>query len=320
MAAHSARCPFGRALALCWLVSVTPAAAEDRDGSLAEQVERLKQQNAELSRAVRELRTEVGEARDEARAARDAASAAPPATAGSAPYGAAAPGAGAAGSAGGGEPLAQTSLGGARLQLLDISLDTLFARRALDGRRRRARAASRAAATTRAGAASICRRRSSRSRARWTRTSRREAHLVYFLDPEGESQFELEEAFVRRSQLPFGLHEKRLPARARPVLHRVRPDEPAATRTRGTGRTSRSCSRASSARTACAGRARGSAGCCPLPWFSEVHARRAERAGRDDGELPRERRGLRGAPDRRATVRERRTSRAPATSSTCCAG
>jgi hypothetical protein len=34
-----------------------------------------------------------------------------------------------------------------------------------------------------------------------------EAHLIYFLDQEGESRFELEEAFATSMQLPFGLHE-----------------------------------------------------------------------------------------------------------------
>jgi len=32
-----------------------------------------------------------------------------------------------------------------------------------------------------------------------------EAHLIYFVDPEGESQFELEEAFATTSSLPWGL-------------------------------------------------------------------------------------------------------------------
>ena len=32
-----------------------------------------------------------------------------------------------------------------------------------------------------------------------------EAHLVYFIDPEGESRFELEEAFLTTTSLPFGL-------------------------------------------------------------------------------------------------------------------
>ena len=37
-----------------------------------------------------------------------------------------------------------------------------------------------------------------------------EAHLIYFIDPEGESQFELEEAFATSRMLPFGLHEQGL--------------------------------------------------------------------------------------------------------------
>jgi hypothetical protein len=35
-----------------------------------------------------------------------------------------------------------------------------------------------------------------------------EAHLVYFIDPEGESRFELEEAFMTTSSLPYGLQVK----------------------------------------------------------------------------------------------------------------
>ena len=34
-----------------------------------------------------------------------------------------------------------------------------------------------------------------------------EAHLIYFLDPEGESRFEVEEAFLQTITLPFGLEE-----------------------------------------------------------------------------------------------------------------
>ena len=37
-----------------------------------------------------------------------------------------------------------------------------------------------------------------------------ETHLIYFVDAEGESQFELEEAFLTTQQLPFGLEEKGL--------------------------------------------------------------------------------------------------------------
>jgi hypothetical protein len=37
-----------------------------------------------------------------------------------------------------------------------------------------------------------------------------EGHLIYFIDPEGESQFELEEAFITTRMLPFGLEEQGL--------------------------------------------------------------------------------------------------------------
>jgi len=39
---------------------------------------------------------------------------------------------------------------------------------------------------------------------------RGEAHLVYFLDPEGESRFEIEEAFATTQRLPFGLERQGL--------------------------------------------------------------------------------------------------------------
>jgi hypothetical protein len=41
-----------------------------------------------------------------------------------------------------------------------------------------------------------------------------EAHLIYFLDPEGESNFEIEEAFVQSMALPFGLEEQGLQVEA----------------------------------------------------------------------------------------------------------
>ena len=37
-----------------------------------------------------------------------------------------------------------------------------------------------------------------------------EAHLVYFIDKEGESRFEIEEAFATTTRLPFGLERQGL--------------------------------------------------------------------------------------------------------------
>jgi hypothetical protein len=214
MPAHAVRRPLGRALALCSFLLAAPAAAdEERDAALQQQIEALKQQNAELARALRALEAEVGAARDEARAARDAAGApSAPAPGSSAPYGAAPAGAsGDGGSAGPGrggrDPLAQTSLGGARLQLLDLSLDTLFAfgLSTIDDEE---------LPLFQGGGHDPRRRGFNLPQAELSFSGAvdpyftGEAHLIYVLDPEGESRFELEEAFVQTLQLPFGLHER----------------------------------------------------------------------------------------------------------------
>jgi hypothetical protein len=202
MRIQPARRPLASALALIGLASAAPAAADE--AALQRQLELLKQQNEELSRSLRVLQDEVGQARDEARAARDVADAAArPSVAGaSGAYGAPA----GAPAIAGGDALAQTSLGGTRLQLLDISLGTLFAfgtstigdeeLELLQGGghdpRRRGFTLQQTELSF-AGAVDPY--------------FTGEAHLIYFIDPEGESQFEIEEAFVQTLQLPFGLHE-----------------------------------------------------------------------------------------------------------------
>ena len=117
-ACFAKRRPFGRTLAVSLLLAAAPAAAtSDELDAMKAQLEALADQNQKLNRTVEQLRQEVDAARDEASEARRAASepdvsAAPP----SAAYGAPA-----------GDPIAQTRVGGARLQLLDLSLDTLWA-------------------------------------------------------------------------------------------------------------------------------------------------------------------------------------------------
>jgi hypothetical protein len=97
-----------------------------------------------------------------------------------------------------------------------------------------------------------------------------EAHLVFFVDTEGESQFELEEAFAQTVALPFGLHEQGLQLEAGyffTEFGRINPVHPHAwdwqdqpfVLTRFFGGDG---SRAAGAR---------AGWMLPLPWFSELH-------------------------------------------------
>jgi hypothetical protein len=197
------RCPLGRTLVLSVLVTgpiALPAASADEGeiGALKAQVEALVRQNQSLARSVEELQHEVGEARDEARAARDAASEAPPVSA-------APPGTGYGGS-GGVEPLAQTSFGGTRLQLMDVSLDVLTGfgfstaeddelelLQGGDHDPRRRGFNLQQAELAFSGAVDPY----------FTAN----ANIVYAIDPEGETKIELEEAYALTQQLPFGLEQ-----------------------------------------------------------------------------------------------------------------
>jgi hypothetical protein len=164
------------------------AAAEPAPPEVQRQLDALARENAELRRTVEQLAQEVRAARDEARAASAAAPAPPPAPGGPAD-----------------QPL--LSLGGGRLQLLDLSLDVLAAAgwsgatneqlEALQGGghdpRRRGFTLQQAELSLKGAVDPFF---------------TAEAHLIYFLDPEGESRFELEEAFATTTRLPFALHER----------------------------------------------------------------------------------------------------------------
>jgi len=185
----------GRTLAFSICLAASAAAAEPGElDALKARLETLAEQNRSLTRTVEQLRQEVDAARDEAGEARRAAAAS---AVSAAPSG---PGAG-------GEPLAQTSLGGTRLQLLDISLDTLWAFGL-------STAEDDELALLQGGSHDPRRRGFSLPQAELSFSGAvdpyftGEAHVVYFLDAEGESRFELEEAFVQTLQLPFGMHER----------------------------------------------------------------------------------------------------------------
>jgi hypothetical protein len=194
-ASFERRRPLGRALAFLACLAAAPAAAGTPElDALKARLEALAEQNRSLMRTVEQLRQEVDAARDEAGAARRAASA---------PGVAAAPPSAAASS----EPRAQTSLGNARLQLLDISLDTLWAFGL-------STAEDEELALLQGGGHDPRRRGFNLPQAELSFSGAvdpyftGEAHIVYFLDEEGESQFEIEEAFVRTLRLPYALHER----------------------------------------------------------------------------------------------------------------
>lgn len=195
------RRPIGCAFACCFSLAASSAAAEPTDlDALKAQVEALVEQNRALTRSVEALQQEVGAARDEAHAARDQASelavSAPPPSAG---YG--------AGGGAGGDPLAQTSLGGTRLELLDVSLDVLAGTgfsSAVDDE----------LAFLQGGDHDPRRRGFTLQQAELALSGAVDpyftanANIVYRIDPEGETGIELEEAFATSQQLPFALQER----------------------------------------------------------------------------------------------------------------
>lgn len=182
-----------RWMALGLALWTAPAGAEEVSPAVQEQLDALSRQNEALRRTVEELQGEVRAARDEARAARDEATAA------------AAPGPIAADGAPPSLPLG----GGAKLQLLDLSMNLLTA-------------AGGSSATDdqleilQGGGHDPRQRGFTLQQAELSLTGAvdpyltGEAHVVYFIDPEGESQVELEEAFATSRMLPFGLHEQGL--------------------------------------------------------------------------------------------------------------
>lgn len=183
---------------LAVLAPAAPAYAESEAvDALRRQVEALAAQNTAMQRTLERLANEVRDAQDAARAAHDALDeqrSAPPAVAvGAAPARDAA-------------LLSSGAPGAARLQLLDVSLDVVAAAGGSS-------AEDEQLVLLQGGDHDPRQRGFTLQNVELSLLGAvdpfltGEAHLIYFLDPEGESRFELEEAFVTSQSLPFGLAE-----------------------------------------------------------------------------------------------------------------
>lgn len=190
-------------LALATLAFGAPRAsgAEASSGELErlrQQLEQLALQNREMQQTLRRLEGEVQRARDEARAAGEMARARssepriPPGA-----YGA---------PVGTDGSLLSRSFGRSNLQLLDLSLDVLAAAGGSG-------ATDEELANLQGGDHDPRQRGFTLQQAELSFIGAvdpflsGEAHLIYFLDPEGESRFEIEEAFLTTQMLPFALEE-----------------------------------------------------------------------------------------------------------------
>jgi len=177
------------------------AHAEEPAGrtALEQQIQAVLEQNQELRARVGALEDEVRSARDDAAAAR--------ALAEGAPGSASAPGVGSAPVSSGAGPLGEVQVGGgARLQLLDLSVDVLSSVGTSN-------VEDETLESLEGGGHDPHRRGFNLSNLELSMLGAvdpyfdGEVHLIYFLDAEGESQFELEEAFATTRMLPFGLEE-----------------------------------------------------------------------------------------------------------------
>jgi hypothetical protein len=159
-------------------IIATPVVAEEVSPAVQQQLDALARENAELRRSVQDLAGEVRQAREAMGGGIAPASDAP-----------------------------LLSVGGGRLQLLDLSLNVLAAAGWSE-------ADNEQLELLQGGGHDPRRRGFTLQQAELSLLGAvdpyllGEAHLIYFLDPEGESRFEIEEAFATTTSLPFGLHER----------------------------------------------------------------------------------------------------------------
>jgi hypothetical protein len=196
------------ALALA-LIGTETAVAQDAPSNAAIQAQlaEVLRQNAQLTQQVQALTQQVQQARDEALAAQDMAEESARRSR-SAPAGSTLSQIDSATPAPAGESGAILSrqVGRANLQLLDVSLDTLFAAGS-------STADNGDLETLQGGGHDPRQRGFTLQNVELSLLGAvdpyvtGEAHLIYFLDVEGESRFEVEEAFLTTQMLPFHLEE-----------------------------------------------------------------------------------------------------------------
>jgi hypothetical protein len=195
----------GAALACAVAGLVAPASADTPAdvAALRRMLEALQRENAEMRERMDRMEDQLASAREDARDARALARDAR--GAGTTPDVAAGPEApGYAGYPG--QALVQRRVGSANVQLLDLSLDLLAAAGWSS-------ADDDELAFLQAGGHDPNQRGFTLQQAELSLIGavdpyfNGEAHLIYFLDPEGESRFEIEEAFATSTRLPFGLEE-----------------------------------------------------------------------------------------------------------------
>ena len=185
------------ALAGIGIAPIAASAAETHEIEvLREQIGTLIEQNADLRATLDTLEDDVRAARDDARLAREQSSQLPPVA-----------GVPASDYFATDDPLWSAPLGQkAQLRLMDVSVDVLWAAGGSTARDDELEFLQGGGHDPRQRGFSLPQVELSFQGAVDPYLTG-EAHLVYFLDTEGESRFELEEAFAQTLQLPFALHE-----------------------------------------------------------------------------------------------------------------
>jgi hypothetical protein len=176
------------------------------DDSLEARVSRLLEQNARMQEEIQRLTSEMRALRGEA-AAVGAAPATDTTASAEAPPAAATPPVAAAPPSGGREALWSGRVGTASVNLVDVSLDVLSAVGTSTARDEEIELLQGGGHDPRQRGFTLQQAELSLMGA-VDPYMNAEAHLIYFLDPEGESNFEIEEAFLQTIALPFGLDEQ----------------------------------------------------------------------------------------------------------------